>query len=457
MKRYSITILTLLALAIVTASALRVTCLNGFVVSPNKPLMEQFDKKGCVYIINSDINLSGDAMQIPDDCTLKFNGGRIRNGVVCGCRTKIDSKGIIFDNVKIEGSWLVPEISTGMFGELSEDNALRNVVALSDSSIKNIIHIEEGKYWVKATDKEISGLQLRSNSEVIIDGKIQLRPNNLIRSYVLLIQNCHDVIVRGKGSIIGEKDQHLGKEGEWGMGIYIKNASNITIDDISVSNCWGDCITLATNCYDVKIENCKLSNARRQGISITGRKNIEVRKCVISDIHGTNPEYGIDIEPDANGETRDITISDCVVLNSGGGYLAYGGASNVEVSNIVLKNCRVNGLIGKKPSIWLQKVKDCKVERCKVENVNTNCLRADYSYNITITNNNFNSGTVDCTIRCIESSGIIIDNNELTAPRTAINNLSNAAISNNKIHCRYLTEKDTSKLSNVVISNNIIR
>lgn len=457
MKRYVIacSVLAIVSIIIVTASSAKFT--GGIVVSANKPISEQVCKENRSYVINTVINLSGDTLQIPKGCTLVFNGGVLRNGVVKGNHTGIRSKGKIFDNIAIEGTWLVPEISTEMFGDLSENNALRNVIALSDSSIQNTIHIESGKYWLRATSDEIAGLRVRSNSELIIDGEVQLRPNSLIRSYVLLVQDCKNVTIRGKGSIIGEKDQHLGRSGEWGMGIYIKNSSFVSIRDVSVSNCWGDCITLAVNCENILIDGCSLSNARRQGISITGKKNVEVRNCTIKDIHGTAPEYGIDIEPDANGEATNITISNCVVENSGGGYVAYGGADNVIVDNIVFKDCRVRNLIGKKPAFLFQHVQNCTVKGCVVTEVNTNCLRTDYVTNITVSDCKLDCGTSDRAIRCIESKGINIHHNELKAPRIAINNLSNATISNNTVYCRNITEKKASELTNVSMTNNVMK
>jgi len=104
------------------------------------------------YLVNKEINLRGQKVVLPEGVTLKFNNGFFSNGEIIGNATRISGKSSkIFDRVTISGIWNVPKISTAMFRDLSYDNALRDVVALSDPSVHNIITIDKGEYVAKVT------------------------------------------------------------------------------------------------------------------------------------------------------------------------------------------------------------------------------------------------------------------------------------------------------------------
>lgn len=71
-----------------------------------KVLFAQAEK---VFIIREDINIEpyNSVISIGPDCTIDFQGGTIKGGVLKGNRTRINasSYSIIFDNVVIKGSW----------------------------------------------------------------------------------------------------------------------------------------------------------------------------------------------------------------------------------------------------------------------------------------------------------------------------------------------------------------
>lgn len=77
-----------------------------------------FSKKKTVYDINSDYDLAGKNVTIPEGCTLRFNGGIIRNGSLIGCGTSIEAKNQqIFDtNISFAGTWLVDSWIPEWFG-----------------------------------------------------------------------------------------------------------------------------------------------------------------------------------------------------------------------------------------------------------------------------------------------------------------------------------------------------
>ena len=65
-------------------------------------------------------------------------------------------------------------------------------------------------------------------------------PNAAKKYAVITISNASQVWVIG-GTLEGDRDQHQGKSGEWGMGIHIgKRAEHITISGVASKKMWGD-------------------------------------------------------------------------------------------------------------------------------------------------------------------------------------------------------------------------
>lgn len=296
---------------------------------------------GETYVVKQDIDLQGKILKIPQNVTLDFRGGRFRNGELSGQDTKILYSDTIFDKVIISGSWICPRISTSMFADLNYGNSLKDVVALINPSIKNKVVIEEGRYTIYALNPTESCILVKGNTEMIINGTIELAPNEYSKYYMIHILG-DNVTIKGKGELIGDRPNHLGTSGEWGFGIYINKSNHVSISNITVRDCWGDCIYVGGQSTDVSIRNCTLSHSRRQGISITSAENVLIKGCCISRIEGTAPEYGIDIEPNQKDTVRNVVIRDVVISDCIGGMMAYGNAEGAYISCVDVKNCNVH-------------------------------------------------------------------------------------------------------------------
>ncbi|WP_352421139.1 right-handed parallel beta-helix repeat-containing protein [Proteiniphilum sp.] len=150
------------------------------------------------------------------------------------------------------------------------------------------------------------GLNLRSNSVLYFPkgGCIKMKPNNSSHYSILHIENIQNIRIYN-AVLIGDRKNHLGSSGEWGMGIYIKGAENIYITNAVISDCWGDGIDIMhssdkNNSKNIFIEKCKIMRNRRNGITIGSGEDITIANCIISDTNGTLPMAGIDIEPNNN-------------------------------------------------------------------------------------------------------------------------------------------------------------
>ena len=294
-----------------------------------------------MLMVEKDVDLGHRLCCLPKDITLCFKGGIIKNGTLVGDGTKIDNTGVCFDKVRILGTWIVPEISTSMFRDLNYDNSLKDVVALSDPKVYNKIVIESGDYQVSAQHAGDVCLHLFGNTEIILNGTVRMVPNNY-RHYYIFRMRGENIRMTGNGTIIGDKHTHTGETGEWGMGIDVLNTRNVTISGLNVKDCWGDCIYVGEKATNILIENCRLDNGRRQGISITGSYRVTVRNCIITNVAGTDPEYAIDVEPNKGETTEHVTIEDVTVKDCKGGIKVYGRAIDARVGTVTVKNCQID-------------------------------------------------------------------------------------------------------------------
>lgn len=331
---------------------------------------------GDVIIIKDTINLNNRKCILPEGITLRFKGGVIKNGTLVGNKTRINCEKGIFDHVRILGSWNAPVIKTSCFSDLWYDNSLKDVLALSDSSVNNTVYIEKGYYQVTAYKNSDVCVPVTSNTKLFIDGTIELTPNDY-RIYSIIQAVGHNITICGDGTIIGDKQTHTGKKGEWGMGIDLENAHNVVLNGLTIKNCWGDCIYVGTNSTNVVIEKCCLENGRRQGISITSANKVKIKNCVISYIGGTNPEYAIDVEPNEGEKVDNVFIMNVSVNECGGGFLVYGKAQDARIGRVTIRDCFVNNVT--KIPISIRKCDSILVDNCILESCKHTAFYEDVS------------------------------------------------------------------------------
>jgi hypothetical protein len=160
--------------------------------------------------------------------------------------------------------------------------------------------------------------------------------------------------IKGPGRIIGERQRHIGSAGEWGTGIAAFSSTNWSIDSgVEISNCWGDGIYLGsgapgTFCERFVIDGVRISNCRRNGISVVAGRDGRIRSADISDINGTAPRGGIDLEPDnAAHPNRNIEISGVRIHGDlEVGIYATVANENVTISNVDIEANNSGILIG---------------------------------------------------------------------------------------------------------------
>lgn len=206
------------------------------------------------------------------------------------------------------------------------------------------VNVPAGSYLIDAA----RSIRPRSHTRLVLatGARLTAMPNALERSSVILVQDVDDVSISG-GSIVGERDNHQGGSGEWGHGISILGARQVTISDIRVSACWGDGIYIGTIyaksappnlSTDITLTRVVCTGNRRQGLSITASRNITVTDSEFSHTNGTKPACGIDIEPDTmKAAAQDIRISGCQVSDNQGSGLEM----SYNVTRVQITNCQI--------------------------------------------------------------------------------------------------------------------
>jgi len=282
----------------------------------------------------------------------------------------------------------VPEISTSLFANLKGVNSLKDVLALANPGIKNTIVIGEGRYTVEAKYEQDACLKVCSNTEIVLNGSIVLKPNGFSMCDIFRLEG-ENIVLKGKGQIVGDKFTHIGTEGEWGMGIRISNTKNVRVSDLVIKNCWGDCIYVGSNSKNVLIENCILDHGRRQGISVVCADSVIIRKCKITNVSGTNPQYGIDIEPNSKDYVDHVKIENVTITNCIGGITTKGRIKDrkrLQIGSIYITDCNISST--KRIPLRLRTTKSVIVKNCKISSPrDLNAVLADGVENIQLEGN----------------------------------------------------------------------
>ena len=194
----------------------------------------------------------------------------------------------------------------------------------------------------------ILSVQFKSNLSLKVDDGVvfEAKPVSQGSYRVFNLSNVHNVNVSGRFKIIGEREQHTGTTGEWGMGAEMRGSSNIYFEYIEANDCWGDGVYIGSTpeqnyCENIKIGELYADNNRRQGISVVSVKGLKIGYGLLTNTNGTAPEAGIDFEP--NNATEFLQGVDVTLETSGnaqhGVFFFFGnyiGSQNYVDANVKL-------------------------------------------------------------------------------------------------------------------------
>jgi parallel beta-helix repeat protein len=208
--------------------------------------------------------------------------------------------------------------------------------------------VPAGTFMINAVANSWYGVRVLSNVTLYLSsGAVLQCITNGVDNYGIVNLSGNNATITGPGTISGDRATHTGTTGEWGMGIYVGNttATNCTISNVTVTNCWGDGIYVyeTSGTTNLTITGVTCDNNRRQGMSIINVQGMTVTGSTFSNTHGTAPECGIDIEPNSPQIANNVNINHCTFTGNHGGAFQAGGAAGTTITNVVFDS---NTLMG---------------------------------------------------------------------------------------------------------------
>lgn len=236
---------------------------------------------------------------------------------------------------------------------------------VKDASVDYTIYLQKAldeNFNIKFPDFPIlinsNGLNVKSNQVLNFseNSKLVMKPNTKERYGVLNIKHVKNVLINDP-NIIGDKENHLGESGEWGMGINIWASSDITINNPKISKTWGDGIYIGeppiqerkknksyAN-YNININGGIINDCLRNGISIISGINITIDGTSIQNMNTKAPKGAIDIEPNnKNNQIKNIILKNIITKNNFNGIIIYlvnlAQEKKYDIDEIVIENHR---------------------------------------------------------------------------------------------------------------------
>ncbi|XP_052258950.1 uncharacterized protein LOC127863458 [Dreissena polymorpha] len=106
---------------------------------------------------------------------------------------------------------------------------------------------------------------------------------------------------------------------------------NISLSDVTYVSLINDCINIAQNVHDITLTDFTLEACRGHGISGVNVHDIQIQNLEIRNTGLTGALF--------SGDSRDVTISQCMIHDVGGGITVYGGKrALLESSGAVIEN-----------------------------------------------------------------------------------------------------------------------
>jgi len=155
---------------------------------------------------------------------------------------------------------------------------------------------------------------------------------------LLQIYGNHVRIIGNGARIVENRADYTSDQGR--HGVAIGQVSDVSIDGLESSDTGGDGFYIsgpagkpATN---ISLVNCVAHGNRRQGLSITNARHVDIINSTFTDTRGARPEFGVDLEPNRNSDFLDgiLLYGVRTTANHGGGIVIYLDQLNLRSPSI---------------------------------------------------------------------------------------------------------------------------
>ena len=241
-----------------------------------------------------------------------------------------------------DGTGVISVKDYGVTGDGVTDDtaAIQATLDAAYSAGFSAVRFPAGTYKVtadKADNNFYAALNVHSGQHLIFESAtLHLSANSYDFYAVVNVHNVENVTLTGNLTIIGDRESHTGTTGESGHGIRIVNSKNVHVSDVDIRYTWGDGVCVGGNgtreeiSENVTLERIRTYKCSRNGLSIIEADGVTVRDCEFSYTDRTNPQYGIDVEPNL-GTATNIYIENVKMLNNGvGSFSLYSAKATMD-------------------------------------------------------------------------------------------------------------------------------
>jgi hypothetical protein len=223
----------------------------------------------------------------------------------------------------------LPSLSLLTFGNAGFGGDDTNVIqnALNTTAANGqVLRIPAGNY-------NISPISFPDNSKLVLDSGVTITANAgfgpldkmlNIKSQNVTIQGAAATGVIFKMRKAEYAAEHASDGSEYRHCLNIEGASNVTISGISCNQSGGDGLYIGYGDQRQPSQNVTVTDSIfdqnfRQGFSLISGKHIFIYRCNFTNTSGTDPEAGLDIEPNNNlGVVADVHIEDSFTTGNAG-------------------------------------------------------------------------------------------------------------------------------------------
>ena len=232
------------------------------------------------------------------------------------------------------------------FDKTDATEALQNAIS---SGVPKLIVDTMGSDWI--VNKPI---QLVSNQQIVFqDGVVIQAKKGMFKGKkdpLFDAQNITNIQLIGEGNVtfrMHREDYGNPKfydKAEWRHGISLRDCSDVVIRGLTVEETGGDGLYLGASAKgynkNVLVENCNFDKNYRQGISVISAQDLIIRNCKLRDTAGTEPQFGIDVEPNST-EQRIVNcvLENCELSGNKSGGLVFSIGTLKEPVSVTLNKC----------------------------------------------------------------------------------------------------------------------
>ena len=207
--------------------------------------------------------------------------------------------------------------------------AIQIMPTMATTEIQNLLNTYNNFLWNSGT-YNINPIFLKSNQyhkfapNVILQSKSGFLTNDCLLNLI----DVSDVIIDFNNAKLNMNFSEY-TSGEWRHCLNLKGVSNINIKNVYCYGAGGDGIYIGANgdgkySKNVNFDNINIDKCRRQGISIVSVSRCYINNAYISNIKGTPPAFGIDIEPNNPlDKIEGVVLSNINTFNCDGGGIAF--------------------------------------------------------------------------------------------------------------------------------------